>query len=139
MKQLSLFTLNEYSIHKITIKEARLLLQQHHYLKSCSNNASCFGVFQNNSVVGVVCFQIPCSENVRSSILGHQHKQYVIELGRLALTPDCKTPASQIVAAAIKALQQYRIQQNKKPYKAILSFADTAQGHHGGVYQAMSW
>ena len=139
MKQLSLFPINHLQINKISIKEARALLSKHHYLKSCSNNASCFGAFENNKLVAVVAFQIPCSEKIREKVFGIEHKQYIIELGRLCLEPTCQTKASQIVSKAITALQEYRQQQNKPKYKAIISFADTSQGHHGGVYQAMSW
>lgn len=139
MKQLSLFPTNHLQINKITIKQARVLLSKHHYLQSCSNNASCFGAFENNTLVGVVAFQIPCSEKIRENVFGIEHKQYIIELGRLCLDPTCQAKASQVVSKAITALQEYRQQQNKPKYKAIISFADTSQGHHGGVYQAMSW
>jgi hypothetical protein len=139
MNQLSLFPTNVLHIQKITIKEARTLLSKYHYLKSCSNNASCFGAFENNILVGVVAFQIPCSEKIRENVYGAEYKQYIIELGRLVLHPTCKTLASQIVSKCIEALQAYRIQQGKTKYKAIISFADTKHGHHGGVYQAMSW
>lgn len=139
MKQLSLFPINGLEIHKINLKQARAMLFHYHYLQSCSNNASCFGAFQDNQLVGVVAFQIPCSEKIRENVFGLQDKQYIIELGRLCLHPICTTPASQIVSKAITALQAYRAHQGKPKYKAVISFADTNQGHHGGVYQAMSW
>lgn len=130
---------SKFYIKKIKRAEAITLLSQFHYLRSCSNNASCFGAFENDRLAAVVAFMIPCSERVRASLFGEEYKDDVIELGRLCLHPECKTPASKIVSQAIKALQEYRVSINKNEYRAILSFADFQQGHHGGVYQAMSW
>ena len=57
----------------------------------------------------------------------------ICELIRVALREHA-APVSKIVATAIRIL--------KKEFpgmKAIISYADPEQGHHGGIYQAMGW
>ena len=55
------------------------------------------------------------------------------ELTRIALTKHI-APVSRIVAIAIRFLAK------KCPgLRLVVSFADVAQGHHGGVYQAGNW
>lgn len=136
--QLCLFDTDFY-VSKITIKTALTVLQAHHYLRGVSVSAQCYGAFKNNVLLGVVCFGTPVSENVRSMLFGDQYKQHVLELSRLCLIPECNIPASQIVKAAIKALELDRKCAGQSKIHCIISFADTHQGHHGGVYQAMSW
>jgi hypothetical protein len=55
------------------------------------------------------------------------------ELVRIALKKH-ETPVSRIIAISIKMLRKL-----SPNMKAIISFADTAQDHHGGVYQASNW
>ncbi len=57
----------------------------------------------------------------------------VCELTRVALSTH-KSPVSRIVAIALRFLKRQcpRLQ-------LVVSFADAAQGHHGGIYQAGGW
>lgn len=52
---------------------------------------------------------------------------------RIALT-NHQTPVSRIVAISFKLLRQVC-----PGIKLIVSFADTNQNHHGGIYQAGNW
>jgi hypothetical protein len=47
---------------------------------------------------------------------------------------DHQTPASRILSLAIKFLKR-----SNPGIRLIVSFADTAMGHHGGIYQATNW
>jgi len=136
--QLCLFN-TDLHVSKITIKTALTVLQAHHYLGGVSVSAQCYGAYKNNVLLGVICFGTPVSENVRSMMFGVEYKQHVIELSRLCLIPECEIPASKIVSAAIRALEADRKSAGQSQIHCIISFADTHQGHHGGVYQAMSW
>ncbi len=57
----------------------------------------------------------------------------VCELTRVALRAHV-TPVSQIVARSIRLLRA-----TSPGLRLIVSFADPAEGHHGGVYQAGNW
>lgn len=55
------------------------------------------------------------------------------ELTRVALDKH-DAPVSQIVAAALRLLRE-----RNPGLRLVVSFADPAQGHHGGIYQAGGW
>lgn len=81
-----------------------------------------------DEVVGVCTFGVPASREVQKSACPSDPSK-VLELNRLWLADDCDYPASRFVAAALAEL----------PPRIIVSYADTRQGHTGGVYRAMSW
>ena len=137
--QLQLFTDSDIHVQWISHSIAKPFIYEHHYLRGIGNNFSCFGAYQGNVLVGVVAFSIPCSERVRASVFGEEYKQNVVELGRLCLLPTTTVPASKIVSKTIKEMVQYRIKKNLPQIHGIISFADSGAGHHGGVYQSMSW
>lgn len=56
----------------------------------------------------------------------------VIELTRLVRKPDMKPPLVSLISFGIRILKKRRV-------GLVVSFADSTQGHHGGVYQAASW
>ena len=57
-----------------------------------------------------------------------------VELTRIALKSDHVSPVSRIVSRALKMLAV-----SQPGLRLIVSYADQAQGHHGGVYQAGNW
>jgi len=89
------------------------------------------GVWENNKFIGVVIFSRGASPKlVRPYGLTQTEG---VELSRIALTNHV-TPVSRIVKIAIKFLLL------KSPgIKLIVSFADSEQGHRGGIYQAGNW
>lgn len=123
----------------ISRKDALTLLSEHHYLKGCSTAGRVVGSYLKGELIGVVVFANPISEAVRIQVFGGENKDIVIELQRLCLIPDCPVPASKIVSQSIKVLNNWQLSNGRNPYKTIISFADTRVGHHGGVYQSMSW
>lgn len=89
------------------------------------------GAWEDGQFVGVIIFSRGASTNL--------YKPYGLqqiegcELTRVALR-NHKTPVSKIMRHAIAFLKK------KCPgLKLIVSFADPAQGHHGGIYQAGNW
>lgn len=77
-------------------------------------------------------FANPCSENVRSSVFGSEHKQHVTELHRLHIldvTP--RNTESWFIARCFKQLKTI------KPHIwAVISFSDLTEGHEGTIYKA---
>jgi len=89
------------------------------------------GAWENNKFIGVVVFGRGANKS-----LGEPYKldqTECCELVRIALT-DHKTPVSRIMSIAIKLLKNIH-----KQIKLVISFADSEQNHHGGIYQATNW
>lgn len=117
-----------------TPEAARYACQKWHY----SRRVPVFkcvrvGVWEgdNQRFVGVVMFgQGATPELGKPYGLGGTE---VCELTRVALSSH-KTPVSRIVAIALKLLTRHC-----PGLQLVVSFADMAQGHHGGIYQAGGW
>jgi len=118
------------SIDKITCVK---YIQSHHYSKTCSPNPyPCYGLFENNKLIGALAFAVPCSENVCSSFFGKEYKRNVLELHRLHII-DC-TPInteSWFISQSLKLLKH----QVPSIY-GVVSFADASENHKGTIYQA---
>jgi hypothetical protein len=89
------------------------------------------GAWENEKFIGVVIFGYGAT-----STLGSPYGLTMLdccELVRIALT-NHKSPVSRILRLALLFLRK------KCPQiKLIISFADTSQNHHGGIYQASNW
>jgi len=81
--------------------------------------------------IGVVIFAYGANNNIGKPY-GLQQVE-CCELVRVALA-DHKTAVSKIVAIALKFLKK-----NSPGVRLVVSYADTAQGHYGGIYQAGNW
>lgn len=89
------------------------------------------GVWENEKFIGVVLFSGGPTPNMwktygLSSLEG-------AELSRVALTKHA-TPVSRIVSLAIKFYKKMC-----PNTRLLISYADTKQNHHGGIYQAGNW
>lgn len=125
--------ISKYSVSLIDCTTAKKYIIKNHYAHGCHNAPSpCYGLFDNNKLIGVLMFATPCSENVRASVFGEQYKDWVIELHRLHIldvTP--KNTESWFISKCIKSLKK-----DNPKIKAIISFADSTQGHEGIIYKA---
>ena len=75
-----------FKVEVIDCKTAKSFIHEHHYSKGSHNGPSPnFGLFDGNRLIGVAMIANPCSENVKKSIFGLEHKNTVRELHRLAL------------------------------------------------------
>ena len=89
------------------------------------------GVWEDGKFIGVVLFSRGASPN-----LGAAYKLTQIEcceLTRVALAAHASS-VSRILSIAMKFLKK-----NNPGLRLIVSFADSKQGHHGGIYQAGGW
>lgn len=122
----------EYLIRKIPSNEGKEFIKKHHYSHGCHNGPMCWGLFDGNNLIGVIAFATPCSENVRASVFGVDHKDSITELHRLVILDNTpKNTESWFISRALKELKLY-----KPKIKAVLSFADATEGHVGTIYQA---
>lgn len=90
------------------------------------------GAWENGKFVGVVVFGHGANPQIGSPY-GLTINE-CIELTRIALKPKHASPVSRIVRLALKFIKE-----SQPGIRLIVSYADQAQGHHGGVYQAGNW
>lgn len=127
--------LPEFTVTPISGKTTKDYIRKNHYSKSCHNGPIGYGLYNAGGLLGAIAFACPCSENVRRSIFGEDYAFSVIELHRLFVedgTP--KNTESWFISRALSLLRK----QHPK-YTAVLSFADTTEGHVGYVYQACNF
>lgn len=123
----------DYTVKRISSKQAKEYIIKNHYSHGCHNGPfPCYGLFDADSLIGVLMFATPCSENVRASVFGQEHKDAVTELHRLHIL-DCtpKNTESWFISRCLKLLKQ-----DNQKIKAVLSFSDTTEGHDGTIYKA---
>ncbi len=122
----------ELKLDWATHKAAKYAVENWHY-SGCMPKSKLvkFSVYEDGKFCGVVIFGSGASAVV--------HKQFkvkrteICELVRVALY-DHITPVSRILSIAVKLLRCHA-----PGLRVIISFADPAQGHHGGIYQAANW
>jgi len=105
-------------------------LLEKHYAKRIPNIMFAFGLYIDNELMGVITYGMPASPQLCVGVCGKEYKDKVLELNRLCLLQNLKNESSYLVANSIKLLPKPRI---------IVSYADTAQGHVGYVYQACNF
>ena len=123
----------EYRVERIACNAAKDFIRANHYSRGCHNGPSpCYGLFDTDDLIGCLMVATPCSENVRRSVFGDEHKATVRELHRLAIIDDTpKNTESWFISRCLKLIRDER-----PDLWALVSFADTTQGHNGGIYRA---
>ena len=101
-----------------------------HYAKRIPNIMYAFGLYNDNKLLGIVTYGMPASPFLCKGIAGEKNKNIVLELNRLVFENPIKNGASILVGNSLKLLPKPSI---------VVSYADTAQGHVGYVYQACNF
>ena len=118
-------------VREIDYKKAMDVCVAKHYLHRKCPCSQAFGLFDESDVLsGVAIFGKPSSYTLCNGIAGTDESRNVIEFNRLWV--DDSMPAnteSWFLSRAIK----------KCKYELIVSFADSAAGHIGYIYQATNW
>jgi hypothetical protein len=114
----------------IKSEEAVPWILKKHYAKRLPSISYAFGLYDDNELKGIVTFGMPASNSLCEGVCGVENKHLIIELNRLCLQDNTKNQASFLVSNAIKLLPKPMV---------IVSYADTAQGHIGYVYQATNF
>lgn len=111
---------------------AKLAVERWHYSRMMPvGKLARFGIWERDEFVGVVLFGRGAAPTLGSAY-GLTQTQ-CCELVRVALRRH-DTPVSCIVAAALSQLGA-----TNPGMRLVVSFADTAQGHVGTIYQAGNW
>ena len=103
-----------------------------HYAKRMPSISYAFGLFENNSLVGVVTFGLPRHHEFVTVFARKRknHAKKFLELNRLVLLNNRKNEASRLVGKSLKLLPRPSV---------VISYADTSQSHVGYVYQATNF
>lgn len=113
-------------------KAAHFACTRWHYSASVPPGVSnIVGVWEDDAFIGVVMFARGASPHLAKQFGVSQTES--CELVRVALRAH-STPVSRIVRIAVKLVRTHN-----PGLRLIISFADPARGHHGGIYQAGGW
>ncbi len=110
-------------------KEAEPWLLLRHYAKRKCPISFAFGAYRESELIGVITYGTPASSPLREGIAGKEWASHVLELNRLCCE-NSPNLASMIVGRSLRMLP--------KP-SVVVSYADTAQGHVGYIYQATNF
>ena len=111
---------------------AKWAVEHWHYSKTMPVSKSVhFGVWENGEFVGAIIFSWGANPNL-SKPYGLEMTECA-ELVRVALRTH-GTPVSRLLSIATKMIKR-----QSPGLRLLVSYADTRQGHHGGIYQAAGW
>lgn len=115
-----------------THEAAKYAVENWHYSRCMPKSKLVkIGAWEIEKFIGVVIFGVGATPELCKPYRLQSNE--VCELVRVALTNhNCQT--SRIIAMAMKLLKQ-----SNPGLKLVVSFADSDQGHHGGIYQAGGW
>jgi hypothetical protein len=123
---------SDLKIDWATHEAAKYACENWHYSKCIPKSKLVkVGAWENNKFIGVVLFGYGAT-----SELGTPYRLQMnecCELVRIALTRHT-VPVSRIMRLAISFLKK-----TNPGIRLVVSFADSTQGHHGGIYQATNW
>lgn len=118
-----------FRVAPITAHVAATTVVEWHYLHRRPPISHAFGLFADGRLVGVVTFGTPASRQLQISAC-RSDPAAVLELNRLWVHDDMpRNSESWFVSRALKLL----------PPAIVVSYADTAQGHVGYIYRALSF
>jgi hypothetical protein len=118
-----------------THEAARYACENWHYSKCLPSSLQkrvALGAWEEGKFIGVVVFGHGANPQIGSPY-GLSINECV-ELTRIALKAGHRNAVSRIVRLALKFLAS-----SQGGLRLVVSYADQAQGHHGGVYQAGNW
>lgn len=121
----------DYKILSIKRNDYKSWLLHKHYAHRIPSISHAFGLYNlDNTLQGVLTIGKPASNSLCFGICGKKNSIYVYELNRLCVNDNLeKNTLSRFVSNCLKLL----------PNMILVSYADSAMGHHGYIYQATNW
>lgn len=114
---------------KITKKQSDEFVTKKHYSRRASIFWAGFGLVENGFIVGVAVFGQPSPPIQKHAFKDRDFRLF--ELSRVVVQTKTKNAASFLIGRSLKALEPSPC--------AVISYADTAHGHSGIIYQATNW
>ena len=123
---------NDLRIDWATHEAARFACENWHYSKSIPKSKLVkIGAWESKRFIGVVLFSYGATPDLVKPYGLKMNEG--CELTRVALQKH-ESPVSRILSLAIRFLRA-----SNPGIRIVVSFADTNEGHHGGIYQATNW
>lgn len=118
------------SVVPIQPARAAEFIRHRHYLHSAGATSHAFGLWRGVELAGVCTYGTIIAKNA-AAICGERWAESVLELTRLVLTDEApRNSESYLIGQTFRQLPRPRI---------LLSYADSAAGHVGTIYQATNW
>jgi hypothetical protein len=114
---------------------AKYAVEHWHYSRSLSSARNVYiGVWEEDQFIGSIVFGIGSGNTTNGQRFGLARTCEMAELTRVALKDGHQAPVSRMVAIALKMLKR-----QSPGIRLVISMADPAQNHVGGIYQAGNW
>ena len=112
---------------------AKCYVERNHYLHSMPGGTDlCFGVLAGGRLLGAMTFGAGPANAYR--LVSASRRADCLTLSRLWLSDDLPSNSeSRVIGIALRVLRRVT------NVKFVVSYADPAQGHLGGIYQATNW
>lgn len=124
---------HEWLVRPVPHRAALALITEHHYAGGGPNTSVlAAGLYHRDGseLLGAALWLPPIITAARR--VEPQHPHDVLALSRLAVAPGCpKNAASYLIGNSLPLLPER--------WGVLLTFADEAFGHVGGIYQATNW
>ena len=118
------------NVVRISSKEAKPWIMRKHYAHRMPAVQFAYGLYDKRILRGVITYGPPPTPTIKQAIFRGFWQDRVYELNRLCVDVGKKNASSILVSHSLKLL----------PTPAcIVSYADTAQGHVGYIYQATNF
>lgn len=118
-----------FGVGRITKQQAESVVKNKHYSRRLGIFWEGFGLFIGGELRGVVCYGQPSAPIQKHAFRDRDFRLY--ELTRLVLDTGVENGASTLISHSLRLL-------SAQPC-AVVSYADSAHGHCGIVYQATNW
>jgi len=115
-------------------------IMKRHYARRMPSVSQAYGAYIDKVMMGIVTFGTPASRNLCIGVCGENYADKVWELNRLCVDDNAPFPTSMFLSRALSRLTHLFTNGQCIPNgRVIVSYADTAQGHIGKIYQATNW
>lgn len=105
--------------------------KKYHYARRVPSISFAYGWVNDETreLEAVLAIGKPASNALCEGVCGKEYKQFVYELQRICAKDTLSIPLSSFVGKVL----------NSCPNFILVSYADTAMGHYGTIYQATNW
>lgn len=137
--QPSFFEVNDHStvrprdlvVRPCSAADVQNMCARWHYSRGAGHIGYRHGLWDGDVLYGVSLINAPVP-NVQECVFGSEHAHHVMDLQRLALPDDApRNCESRLISGSLRLLKQQR-----PDVWAVVTYADTTQGHVGTIYQA---
>ncbi len=116
-------------VERIDKETAEAVVRAKHYSRRLGIFWEGYGLFDDDRIVGVCCYGQPSAPIQKHAFKDRTFRLY--ELTRLVVDDGVQNGASMLVGRSLRMLSEHPC--------AVISYADSAHGHCGIVYQCTNW